>query len=261
MMMRCLKNMISGSVNRLFIPHEEKVRCLIPKHGWLFLMVVLTRFLLRSMKLCQLTHLMLDLTGDETSEEKLRTVKVKDLTEGDVLVFLRGAERHAIRELADANLPQGMRKTARLWQKSLKAYVAENGLSLAELKSQLEQAGCKRHVVTLKMWLESESIIGPREYASGDIDAIVQVTGDTELQANVSECSNAISRVWGEHLRASGIIAKRVLSSINDRITVAVDLTGPLDIGDGLILAKVEYVENENVTVPHSAVNRFREGV
>ena len=207
------------------------------------------------------THLMQGLTGDETSEEKLRTVKVKDLTEGDVLVFLRGAERHAIRELADANLPQGMRKTARLWQKSLKAYVAENGLSLAELKSQLEQAGCKRHVVTLKMWLESESIIGPREYASGDIDAIVQVTGDTELQANVSECSNAISRVWGEHLRASGIIAKRVLSSINDRITVAVDLTGPLDIGDGLILAKVEYVENENVTVPHSAVNRFREGV
>ena len=207
------------------------------------------------------THLMSDLTDDEASQEKLRAVKVKDLAEGDVLVFLRGADRDAIRELADANLPQGMRKTAKLWQKSLKAYVAENKLSLAELKGKLEKAGCKRHVVTLKMWLESDSLIGPRDYASGDLEAIFQVTCDEEFQAKMAECANAISRVWGEHLRVSGMIAERVLSSIKDRITAALDLTVPLDVGDGLLLAQVEYVENEDVTVPLSTVNRLREGV
>ncbi|MES9874205.1 MAG: DrmE family protein [Candidatus Sedimenticola sp. 6PFRAG7] len=207
------------------------------------------------------THLMsgsIDNTGDE---EKLRAVKVNDLAEGDVLVFLRGTDRDAIRELADANLPSGMRETAKLWQKSLKAYVSDKGIGLVELKKRLEKAGCKRHVVTLKQWLESELLIGPRGYASGDLDAIAQLTGDEEFQARMGECANAISKVWGEHLRASGMIAERVLSSIEDRITVGLDLAVPLDIGDGLILAQVEYIENEDVTVPFSAVNQLKEYV
>lgn len=197
-------------------------------------------------------------SDDEADKKNLRAVKVKDLAEGDVLVFPQGGDRNAIRELADANLPQGMRESATLWQKSLKTYVAENELSLAELKRRLERAGCKRHVVTLKMWLESELIIGPRDYARDDLEAIGQVTGDIELQAKMVECANAISRVWGEHLRVSGMIAKRALSRIKGRITEVVDLTVPLDIGGGLLLAQVEYVENEDVIVPFSTVNRLR---
>lgn len=108
------------------------------------------------------------------------------------------------------------------------------------------------------MWLESELIIGPRDYARDDLEAIGQVTGDIELQAKMVECANAISRVWGEHLRVSGMIAKRALSRIKGRVTEVVDLTVPLDIGGGLLLAQVEYVENEDVIVPFSTVNRLR---
>ncbi|WP_444898358.1 DrmE family protein [Microbulbifer sp. VAAC004] len=207
------------------------------------------------------SHLIPGVIDENTSKDKLRPVKVKDLTEGDVLVFLHGANRDAIRELADAGLPHGMRKTAKLWQKSLKEFVAENRLSLAELKRRLEAAGCKRHIVTLKMWLESESLIGPRNYASGDLEAIVQVTGDKEFQEKMAECANAISKVWGEHLRVSRMIAERVLSSLRGRMAELVDLTAPLDVGDGLLLAQVEYVEDESVMVPLSTVNQLRESI
>lgn len=93
------------------------------------------------------------------------------------------------------------------------------------------------------------------------LKAIAQVTGDKEFQEKIAECANAISKVWGEHLRVSGMIAERVLSSLKDRMAEVVDLTVPLDIGDGLLLAQVEYVEDEGVMVPLSTVNQLRESV
>lgn len=207
------------------------------------------------------THLISKSSDGAGSEEKLRAVKVSEITDDDVLVFLRGTDRDAIRELADASLPPGTRETAKLWQDALRTYVADKGISIKELKRQLEKAGCRRHVFTLKLWLENEVLIGPRSYASGDLEAIARVTGDEAFREKMGECASAIAKVWGEHMRVSGVIAKRVLSGIEGRIKAGLDLSAPLDIGDGLVLAQVEYVESDDVTVPHSAVNRLKEDI
>lgn len=207
------------------------------------------------------THLLSEPSDDADNEEKLVAVKVNDIAENDVLVFMRGTNRDAIRELADASLPSGMRETAKLWQKALRAYVEEKGLSLAELRRQLKNAGCERHIVTLRLWLESETLIGPRYYATGDLEAIAEVTGAPEFRERMAECAKAINRVWGEHMRASQVIAQRVVSGIEGRIRKDLNLGAPLDIDDRLVLVQVEYVATERVMVPASTVNQLRDGI
>ncbi|MEW8251351.1 MAG: DrmE family protein [Candidatus Thiodiazotropha sp.] len=204
-------------------------------------------------------HLLFDPSGDIDTEDKLLAVKVKDIVEDDVLVFIRGTDRDAIRHLADANLPPGTREKAKLWRKSLTTYVDENDLSVLELQKKLADAGCKRHTATLKQWLQREALIGPRYYARGDLEAIAEVTRDNEFRDRMGECANAINRVWGEHMRASQMIAERVLSSIEGRIKESLDLDAPLDIGDGLVLAQVEHIGAEYKKVPVTAVNQLRE--
>ncbi len=205
------------------------------------------------------TNLLSDLSQGIEDDEKLLSVTVKDISEGDVLVFLRGTDRDAIRELADASLPSGTRDIAKLWQVSLRNYVDKHNISASGLKGRLEEAGCKRHVASIRNWLDNESLIGPRYYASGDLEAIAKVTNDQDFRKKMSKCAQAISSVWGEHLRASNTIAKRVLSSFGNRVNMGLDLDSPMDIGDSLVLAQVEYVSHQEVIVPGSLVNQFRE--
>ncbi|MCG8037115.1 MAG: DrmE family protein [Candidatus Thiodiazotropha taylori] len=207
------------------------------------------------------THLLDDPSGGIDNEEKLLAVKVNEISHGDVLVFLRGTNRDAIRQMADENLPPGTRETAKLWQKSLTSYVNKNGLSVIELQKQLYDEGCKRHVMTLKQWLENDMLIGPRNYAGGALEAIAKVTNDPEFRERMSDCANAISRVWSEHLRASITIAERILLGAGGKINEGLNFESPIDIGDDLVLAQVDFVESEIVKVPLSAVNKFKEDI
>lgn len=205
------------------------------------------------------THLLSEESLKQSDNHQVTAVKVNDLKENDVLVFLRGSDRDAIRALADEKLTPGTRDISSLWQTVLRNYVSTSGTSISDLQKQLKDAGCKRHIVTIRHWLKSETIIGPRNYNDGDLDAIVKITGDSFFEARKDECSEAIADVWSEHLRASNTLAQKVLEGVSEKLIQNFNLGSPIDISDGLSLVQVEYVDSDLVEIPVSSVNRLME--
>jgi uncharacterized membrane protein YkvA (DUF1232 family) len=207
-------------------------------------------------------HVVTHLFTDEFNKDNNATVKtklVKDLISGDILVFLRGTSKDAIKDLADSNMPEGTREVATLWQKALRKLIYSGLTDFKHLHDDLEREGCKRHIVTIKHWFESGDVIGPRDAKNGALVAIAKVTGDKELKTRINECNEAISLVWSEHLSAASTIAKKVLAEINTRIIDNFDLDEPLEIGDGMILVSVDYINNKLIYVPKSKSNRLLE--
>ena len=205
------------------------------------------------------THILTDYIVSEEDNINIKYVKPSHLSIGEILVFMRGTDRDAIRELADKNMPDGTRDVAKMWQGALKKYVSENNITAFELRKKLEEEGCRKHIATIRYWLKSDVIIAPRDAHTGDIDAICEVTNDTELKSQLNDCKKAITLVWGEHLKAGTTIAKQVINQIGNRLTGQLNLDEPLDIGEGLILARVENVDTQIIQVPQISVNKLLE--
>jgi uncharacterized membrane protein YkvA (DUF1232 family) len=205
------------------------------------------------------THVLTDYIASEEDNINIKYIKPNDLSVGEVLVFMKGTDRDAIRELADKNMPYGTRDLAKIWQVALKNYVDENELTAFELRQKLKENGCTKHIATIRYWLQSELIIAPRDAHTGDIDAICEVTNDAKLKGKLNDCKKAITLVWGEHLKAGTTIAKQVFAQIGNRLTGQLNLDEPLDIGEGLILARVENVDTQIISIPQNCVNKLLE--
>lgn len=206
------------------------------------------------------THLLHD-NYDDIDNATVKNKTIKELITGDVLVFLRGTSKNAIRVLADTNLPDGTREVANLWQKALRKryYSGATDYSYKKLRDELLTAGCKRHIATIKHWIENDDIIGPRDASNGTLEAIAKATGDKELISRVKECGKAISLVLGEHLKAASTIAKRVLSEVHKEIIDDFEIDEPYEIGDQIVLVRIDYIRNTPVLAPKSSCNHLLE--
>ncbi len=205
------------------------------------------------------TYLLESEAHANTENITISSAVLDNLNIGDVLIFLKGSDKDAIRKIADENLPEGMRNLAKLWQTALKGYVEKEKVSLEELVSLLSQQGCRKHRATVKNWLESENIIGPRNAHRGDLEAIVNVTNDSTLSTNLPQCQNAITEVWGQHLKAAKLLAKNLLEKISSNTKFDIDIEEPVEVIDGILLAKIEFIESETVHIPRSKINRLLE--
>jgi len=204
------------------------------------------------------THLFTE-EFNKDNDASVKTKLIKDLISGDILAFLRGTSKDAIKDLADSNMPEGTREVATLWQKALRKKIYSGLTDSKKLRDDLEREDCKRHIVTIKHWIESDDVIGPRDAKNGALVAIAKVTGDKDLKTRINECNEAISLVWSEHLSAASTIAKKVLAEINTRIIDICDLDEPLELDDGMILVSVDYINNKLIYVPKSKSNRLLE--
>lgn len=204
------------------------------------------------------THLFLgELNGENKAVVKNKSLK--DLVSGDVLVFLRGTSKDAIKDIADTNMPEGTREVATLWQKALRKKICTGLINYENLRDDLEKAGCKRHIVTIKHWIESDNVIGPHGAQNGAIELIAAITGDMELNARVNDCKAAISLVLSEHLRAATTIAKQVLVELHTRNINSYELDEPLEIGNDMILVSIDYINHDLICVPKSKCNHLLE--
>jgi hypothetical protein len=205
------------------------------------------------------------LLGDEayanTENATISSAVLDSLNIGDVLIFLKGSDKDAIRKIADEKLPEGMRDLAKLWQAALRRYVEKEKVSLEKLVSLLSKQGCRRHRATVKNWLDSENIIGPRNAHRGDLEAIANVTNDNALSTNLLQCQDAITEVWGQHLKAANLLAKNLLEKINNNTKFDIDIEEPVEVIDGILLAKIEFIESETAHVPRSKTNRLLEEI
>jgi uncharacterized membrane protein YkvA (DUF1232 family) len=206
------------------------------------------------------THLLSAVPVTNGSKAEVHLRDVDSLRTGDVLIFMRGSDKDAIREVADRRLPPNMRATARLWQDALRRYQKKNGYDVTDVWKQLRKAGCTHHRETVRVWIESDTIIAPRDAHDHELKNIADVTQDAELKRRFTECDQAITTVWGAHLSASCHLAEQVLTRATKRLAAGVDAASLIEIEPGVVLATIDEVQDEVVTVRRGSTNRLLEG-
>ncbi len=202
------------------------------------------------------THLL----ADSATKEKKPEVRIairSELGIGDVLLFIRGSSRDAIREVADQNLPVGQRDMARLWQRALQRYKQARGLSAEDIHRRLREATCTHHLGTIRTWLTSDTIIAPRDAHAHELEIIKTVTQDEELIRNFDACDSAIRNVWGAHLSASSSLAAQVLRHATGMLSGGRERFQQLDLGNNVILATIDRIQDTDAMVRRSLVNRL----
>lgn len=201
-------------------------------------------------RLLLVTHLV-----DGAEEEPVEEVKVQSLEPGDAVLVTETPERDLLRELADRELPAGVRDLARSWQLALRAYAEERGLSADQIATRLARLGCRRHPVTIMNWLESDEIIGPR--SRRDIDRIAELTGSRELEESTERVQAAISAVRGAHLSAARKVGQQFVERLRAAIEAGKEIQTIPDVGEGVAMVRVEEVDPQTTVVPRSRVNRL----
>lgn len=202
------------------------------------------------------THL---LAGQaEEQEAVVRLVPVTGLRPGDQLLFLRGSSSDVIRQVADQSLPPGERGQASLWRRTLLNYRAEGNRSIENLWKGLRAKGCPLSLATIENWFVDEDMISPANI-DRELKAILELTQSVEFREGLEGCRESIRRVRGAHLKASREIARRVVERAVTVLRESAQGGGPIDLGEGMVLARVSEIDADTVNVRRSAANRLVE--
>jgi hypothetical protein len=202
------------------------------------------------------THL---LAGQvEGQEAVVRLVPATGLRPGDQVLFLRGSSSDVIRQVADQSLPPGERERASLWRRTLLNYRAEGSRSIEEVWRGLREKGCPLSLATIENWFADEDMISPANI-DRELRAILELTQSVEFREGLEGCRESIRRVRGEHLKASREIARRVVERAVAVLKASARGGGPIDLGEGIVLARVNEIDADTVNVRRSAANRLVE--
>jgi len=152
------------------------------------------------------------LLGGQQDAKEIPRKNIKDLKVGDYILF-RDSDKDLIREIADKKLEgEGLNhilELSGLWKIELHKLYIRLDQNFDKLYELLSKVGCRRHSSTIKGWLFSEHIIGPRY--PDDIKLIATAAESEELLTNYENILEAISIVRGAHLQASYYLTKKLL--------------------------------------------------
>jgi hypothetical protein len=216
-------------------------------------------FLRESFKANVVTHL-LDAAYEGTGEDNMDVQRktVKELKVGDALLFHRRSGRDVIRLTADKEMPAGMRETATLWQKALINYALREGISYKDVWQRLKQAGCTLHHQTIRIWMEDEDMIAPRQYEQ-DVRIIAKVTNDPQLNSQIETVLNAINTVFGAHQRASHKLAFEVLHRAIEILKEERRQAKLIEIEPDIVIVRIIEIDNSDTPVRVSIANRLQD--
>lgn len=203
----------------------------------------------------RINHLLAEEASDDS---ELEDVHPHDLSVGDYLLFHMGSDSDAIRVQADSILSgtSDLRAVANLWRVAIDTFIS-NGGTPAILIERLHDAGCKRQASTVIAWTKRNDIIAPRAYK--DIGAIAEATQDADLLHHVGECIDAVSSVRSAHMKASRMLATRVINALVERGHG--DPTSVLDgdVDEVLRIVRVATIDRDKSEVPQRSVGNLIE--
>lgn len=202
------------------------------------------------------THLLDGMANGEEAE--LEVVPAHRLQRGDVLLFLRGSSRDVIRQVADRFLLPGERERAATWRRALINYQRRMDCSVEVVWRRLGEHGCPLSLAAITNWFTDENIISPLR-VDREFPAILALTQDTDLRDGLDTCRAAVSRVKGAHLRASNQLARKVVEQAVSGLKIAVSTGGAMDLGEGIVLARITEIDGTPIRVKASSVNRLVE--
>jgi hypothetical protein len=88
---------------------------------------------------------------------------------------------------------------------------------------------------------------------------VLALTQDADLRDGLDTCRAAVSRVKGAHLRASNQLARKVVEQAVSGLKAAVSTGGAMDLGEGIVLARITEIDDTSIRVRASSVNRLVE--
>ena len=142
----------------------------------------------------------------------LRSKMSYDLSTGDFVLFRAGGDKEFVRLIAEYKLGEAkyerIRSTAELWKRVLRSF----GDDPEEVLLKLARYGFKRKLSTVARWLGDPDHIAPRDY--GDIDIIVEASGDDELVLRKDEMRDAISTIRSAHVSAGNALTELILEEL-----------------------------------------------
>jgi hypothetical protein len=122
----------------------------------------------------------------------------------------------------------------------------------------LRKHGCPLSHAAIANWFSSDNIISPIN-VSREVGAILELTDDANLRSGFDACRTAITHVRGAHVRASNLLAKRVVERAVTGLRSAIHGGCAVDLGEGIVLARVTAMDGTPVMVKASLVNRLLE--
>jgi uncharacterized membrane protein YkvA (DUF1232 family) len=216
-------------------------------------------FLTESYRANVVTHLLDNAVDDSDDKADVKQKLVSQLVPGEALLFHRGSNRDVIRTTADTILPAGRRDTSSLWRTALLEYAEREQLSAEQLHGRLREGGCPLKLLTIKLWLDNDDMIAPQAYKR-DVDVIANVTKDGNLVGQMDDVLAAISEVRSAHLRASHLLAKKVLSQAVNILKAEGELTSMIELEANVVIVRVVEIDDAPILVRASLTNRLLEG-
>lgn len=197
-------------------------------------------------------HTMTHLLGtSEDTHVDLREVPAWELGVDDLVVVVRGSGRDAVRMAVDEKTPSDLRELASLWRRALARYA--QGRHVDVVVERLRDAGCKRTRTTVSRWLTDESVVRPR-HGRQDIEAVVRVTKDAELAANLDDCVTACDELLRVHAMVGREIVERIRGVAREWIVAGTTPDEMVEVDDRLSVVVVEAIDSAPLEVPRSAL-------
>jgi uncharacterized membrane protein YkvA (DUF1232 family) len=189
--------------------------------------------------------------------EKMLLRSVESLVPGALLAFSVGGGRDLIDAKADQFLksPTQARRLASLWKDAIRRYVASSDERISHLSELMRAEGEPRDPNTIRLWTTYSQTIAPRNY-SHVIPILARLTGDPELERNVTAVISAVDSIYRAHDRAAIAIVGEIFSGDID-LTVS-ELT--FEMGDSVLRYELHRVKSigDLVQVPLDVVGDVR---
>lgn len=201
--------------------------------------------------------------------EKVLEKNVKDLAEGDTLIFLKKDEftqnivdfllKYLVEENRLSDEVCDAYRKSRHWKKVLMRFKEQNEMTYDELKQAFWKKGGTREKETLQSWLSVEShIVGPRDVET--MRVIANMTGDESLMSNPGDYTEACKIIRKQRVGILHLIEK----VINGLLSGTVPEPGGIEeliydninkIAERLTLEEIKKLD-EPQEVRYSATNR-----
>jgi DNA-binding phage protein len=153
-----------------------------------------------------------DLLKGNKANKDISRRSIDDIRIGDFVLF-KETDKDLIKEIAESKLEeQGLghiKRDTGLWREALiKAYKEANE-NINTLVAIFHKAGCTRHLLTIKKWINDEDVIGPQD--ENDLQYIAKVAKYQEFNRKLDAVRSAISVMRSCRHAASDYITDRLL--------------------------------------------------
>jgi hypothetical protein len=196
------------------------------------------------------------ISGEQANPGKVPLRSVKDLKEGDYVMFRESGDSDIIRFLAEDEIGKEKYQQLRLIAGRWRTTLQKLGKDPREVLESLRSFGFSRHLQTLRAWLADENTICPQDIT--DVRIIAGAARDKALFASLPELESARDEIMSLHIRAGYRLTELLLKELPKKIGLLSQAETELDLGVGKVwVVHIEEVDRSPSTQRRSQVNRL----